>query len=172
MTPRRRRMMLVGLIVLGVGAAAAFALTAFQDNLLYYYPPSDVAAGKAPADRVFRARRHGRGGQLQARDAAAWRCASCVTDFAKNVTVSYSGVLPDLFREGQGVIARGKLGSRRRVRRDEVLAKHDENYMPPEVAETPEEAAREKAPAATPSTCRSALSGSRSPWPQNSDISR
>src|SRR5688500_1494236 len=105
MTPRRRRMVLVGLILLGVSAAAAFALTAFQDNLLYYYPPSDVAAGKAPADRVFRL-----GGMVEEgsvkRETGSMEVRFIVTDFQKDVTVSYSGVLPDLFRDGQGVIVR------------------------------------------------------------------
>ena len=109
MTPRRRRMVLVGLILLGVSAAAAFALTAFQDNLLYYYPPSDIAAGKAPMDRVFRLGGMVEEGSLK-RETGSMEVRFIVTDFQKDVTVSYSGVLPDLFREGQGVIARGKPG--------------------------------------------------------------
>ena len=135
MTPRRRRMMLVALIVLGVGAAASFALTAFQDNLLYFYSPSDVTAGKAPTDRVFRV-----GGMVPegsfTREPGSLRAHFVLTDFAHNVKVSYTGVLPDLFREGQGVIARGRLGADGVFVAEEVLAKHDENYMPPEVAET------------------------------------
>jgi cytochrome c-type biogenesis protein CcmE len=135
MTPRRRRMMLVGLIVLGVGAAAAFALTAFQDNLLYFYSPSDVVAGKAPADRVFRV-----GGMVPegsfTRPAGSLEAHFELTDFAHNVKVSYTGVLPDLFREGQGVIARGRMTDQGVFVAEEVLAKHDENYMPPEVADS------------------------------------
>ena len=135
MTPRRRRMMLVGLIVLGVGAAVAFALTAFQENLLYYYSPSDVSAGKAPVDRTFRV-----GGMVPegtfARPSGSLEARFVVTDYAHNVTVSYTGVLPDLFREGQGVIARGRLGPDGVFIAEEVLAKHDENYMPPAVAES------------------------------------
>ncbi len=135
MTPRRRRMMLVGLIVLGVGAAAAFALTAFQDNLLYFYSPSDVVAGKAPADRVFRV-----GGMVPegsfTRPSGSLEAHFELTDFAHNVKVSYTGVLPDLFREGQGVIARGRMTSDGVFIAEEVLAKHDENYMPPEVADS------------------------------------
>jgi cytochrome c-type biogenesis protein CcmE len=149
MTPRRRRMVLVGLILLGVSAAAAFALTAFQDNLLYYYPPSDVAAGKAPADRVFRL-----GGMVEEgsvkRETGSMEVRFIVTDFQKDVTVSYSGVLPDLFRDGQGVIARGKLNSDGVFVAQEVLAKHDENYMPPDVAESLRKQHEQKAP--TPST--------------------
>jgi len=135
MTPRRRRMMLVGLIVLGVGAAVAFALTAFQDNLLYFYSPSDVVAGKAPTDRVFRV-----GGMVPegsfTRPAGSLEAHFELTDFAHNVKVSYTGVLPDLFREGQGVIARGRMTDQGVFVAEEVLAKHDENYMPPEVADS------------------------------------
>jgi cytochrome c-type biogenesis protein CcmE len=151
MTPRRRRMVLVGLILLGVSAAAAFALTAFQDNLLYYYPPSDVTAGKAPADRVFRLGGMVEEGSLK-RESGSMEVRFIVTDFQKDVTVSYSGVLPDLFREGQGVIARGKLGEGGVFVAQEVLAKHDENYMPPEVAESLRKQHSQKAPAPTPST--------------------
>lgn len=151
LTPRRRRMMLVGLIVLGVSAAAAFALTAFKDNLLYYYPPSDVAAGKAPVDRVFRLGGMVEEGSLK-RESGSMEVRFVVTDFAKDVTVSYSGVLPDLFREGQGVIARGKLGSGGVFVAHEVLAKHDENYMPPQVAESLRKQHEKQAPVATPST--------------------
>jgi cytochrome c-type biogenesis protein CcmE len=151
LTPRRRRMVLVGLIVLGVGAATAFALTAFQDNLLYYYPPSDVSAGKAPAGRVFRL-----GGMVEEgsvkRETGSMEVRFVVTDFQNDVTVSYSGVLPDLFREGQGVIARGQLGPGGVFVAQEVLAKHDENYMPPAVAESLRKQHEKKAAPATPST--------------------
>jgi cytochrome c-type biogenesis protein CcmE len=135
MTPRQRRMTLVALIVLGVGSAAAFALTAFQDNLLYFYSPSDVTAGKAPTDRVFRV-----GGMVPegsfTRASGSLEAHFILTDFAHEVKVSYTGVLPDLFREGQGVIARGRMGANGVFVAEEVLAKHDENYMPPEVAKT------------------------------------
>jgi len=135
MTPRRRRMMLVGLIVLGVAAAVTFARTAFQENLLYFYSPSDVVAGKAPKDRVFRV-----GGMVPEgsfnRPAGSLEAHFVLTDFAHDVKVSYTGVLPDLFREGQGVIARGRMTSAGVFVAEEVLAKHDENYMPPEVADS------------------------------------
>ena len=135
MTPRRRRMMLVGLIVLGVGAAVAFALTAFQDNLLYYYTPTDISAGKAPVNRVFRV-----GGMVPEgsfkRASGSLEARFVLTDYEHNVNVSYTGVLPDLFREGQGVIARGRLNADGVFVAEEVLAKHDENYMPPAVAES------------------------------------
>jgi cytochrome c-type biogenesis protein CcmE len=151
MTPRRRRMVLVGLIVLGVGAATAFALTAFKENLLYYYPPTDVTAGKAPADRVFRLGGMVEEGSLK-RETGSMEVRFIVTDFQNDVTVSYSGVLPDLFREGQGVIARGQLGAGGVFVAQEVLAKHDEKYMPPEVAESLRKQHQQKAAPATPST--------------------
>jgi cytochrome c-type biogenesis protein CcmE len=135
MTPRRRRMMLVGLVVLGVAAATTFALTAFKDNLLYFYTPSDVTAGKAPVGRTFRI-----GGMVPEgsfkREAGSMEARFVLTDFQHDVTVSYTGVLPDLFREGQGVIARGRMGPSGLFVAEEVLAKHDENYMPPAVAES------------------------------------
>lgn len=134
MTPRRRRMMLVGLIVLGVGAAVAFALTAFQENLLYFYTPSDISAGKAPKDKVFRL-----GGMVPEgsfkRPPGSMEATFVVSDYANNTTVKYSGVLPDLFREGQGIVARGRIGDDGVFIAEEVLAKHDENYMPPDVAD-------------------------------------
>lgn len=128
-------MLLVGLMVVGVGTAAAFALNAFQENLLYFYSPSDVSAGKAPADRTFRV-----GGMVTEgsfhRPAGSMEATFVLTDFAHNVKVRYSGVLPDLFREGQGIVARGKLAPGGDFVAEEVLAKHDENYMPPDVADT------------------------------------
>jgi len=135
MTPRRRRMVLVGLVVLGVGAAVAFALTAFQENLLYFYSTSDVVAGKAPEDRPFRI-----GGMVTdgsvVRQPGSLEVRFVLTDYAEDVTVSYSGVLPDLFREGQGIVARGRLAGEGLFVAEEVLAKHDEKYMPPEVADS------------------------------------
>lgn len=135
MTPRRRRMMLVALIVLGVGSAVAFALSAFQNNLTYFYSPSDVAAGKAPADRAFRVGGMVTKGSFE-RPPNSLEAHFVLTDYAHDVRVSYTGVLPDLFREGQGIIARGKLNSNGEFVAEEVLAKHDENYMPPQVADS------------------------------------
>ncbi len=135
MTPRRRRMALVGLVVVGVGAAVAFALNAFQDNLLYFYSTSDVVSGKAPVDRTIRIGGMVTQGSVQ-RQSGSLEVRFVLTDYAKDVTVSYSGVLPDLFREGQGVVARGKLVGDNLFVAEEVLAKHDEKYMPPEVADS------------------------------------
>ena len=134
MTPRQKRMVTVVAILAGVGIATAFALQAFNQNLLYYYSPTQISAGEAPDSRVFRV-----GGLVQnnsvKRAPGSLEVTFVLTDFQKEIPVSYTGVLPDLFREGQGVIARGKLDGSRFVA-EEVLAKHDENYMPPEVAES------------------------------------
>jgi cytochrome c-type biogenesis protein CcmE len=130
-------MMFVALILLGVAGAATLALSAFRDNVLYFYSPSDVTAGKVPVGRTFRV-----GGMVDkgsvVREPGSLEVKFVVTDFAHDVTVKYSGVLPDLFREGQGVIARGHLVDPQAhvFVADEVLAKHDEKYMPPEVAES------------------------------------
>jgi cytochrome c-type biogenesis protein CcmE len=135
MTARQRRMLLVALMVAGVGTAAAFALNAFQENLLYFYSASDVISGKAPAGRTFRL-----GGMVTEgsfhRPTGSMEASFVLTDYSQQVKVRYSGVLPDLFREGQGVVARGKLAADGSFVAEEVLAKHDENYMPPDVADT------------------------------------
>ena len=135
MTPRRKRMMIVGFILLGVSVAAFFALTAFQKNLLYFFTPAQVAAGQAPAGSPFRI------GGLVVQDSVKREPSSlnvrfAITDGTATVEVSYSGILPDLFREGQGIIAIGKMNGQTVFEASEVLAKHDENYMPPEVAES------------------------------------
>ena len=135
MTPRRKRMIAVAAIVIGVGAATAVALQAFQENIMYFYSPSQVSAGEAPTGRAFRLGGLVTTGSLQ-RTPGSIEINFVVTDNAQSIPVKYSGLLPDLFREGQGVIAHGKLGTDGVFMADEVLAKHDENYMPPEVAET------------------------------------
>jgi cytochrome c-type biogenesis protein CcmE len=128
-------MLFVGLVLAGVTLAAAFALRAFQANLLYFYSPSQVAAGEAPADRQFRL-----GGMV--RDDSVERAPGSLevrfvlTDFEREIPVRYTGVLPDLFREGQGVVTRGRLGGDGEFVAEEVFAKHDENYMPPEVGQS------------------------------------
>ncbi|WP_440996645.1 cytochrome c maturation protein CcmE [Arhodomonas sp. SL1] len=134
MTPaRKKRLSLVGLLLAGVGVAAALMLSAFSENMLYFYPPSEVAAGEAPVDYPFRM------GGMVADDSVAHgdgvEVRFEVTDGAVAIPVRYEGVLPDLFREGQGVVVRGRLDGNGAFTADEVLAKHDENYMPPEVAD-------------------------------------
>jgi cytochrome c-type biogenesis protein CcmE len=135
MTPRRKRLVAVVAILVGVGAAAALALRAYDDNVMYFYSPSQVAAGEAPSLRAFRVGGLVETGSLQ-RKPGDLTVEFSVTDNLKRVTVQYTGLLPDLFREGQGVIAHGRMGEGGRFVADEVLAKHDENYMPPEVAAT------------------------------------
>jgi cytochrome c-type biogenesis protein CcmE len=135
MTARQKRMVFVALIVAGVTAAAVFALQAFDENLLYYYSPTQVADGEAPPAREFRVGGLVTDGSVR-RESGSLEVRFDVTDYAHSVTVAYSGVLPDLFREGQGIIARGRLGGDGVFVASEVLAKHDENYMPPEVADS------------------------------------
>ena len=135
MTPRRKRMLTVAAILVGVGVATAFALQAFQKNLLYYYSPTQILAGEAPDSRSFRVGGLVQDGSVQ-RAPGSLEVRFTLTDFANTVGVSYTGVLPDLFREGQGIIARGKLRDDGVFVAEEVLAKHDENYMPPEVKDS------------------------------------
>jgi cytochrome c-type biogenesis protein CcmE len=128
-------MWMVLLILLGAGGAIALTLTALNQNLQHFFSPSDIADGKAPASRTFRL-----GGVVLegsvARSSDALRVGFVVTDRFKEQLVEYSGILPDLFREGQSVVATGSLDVARRVFvATEVLAKHDENYMPQEVAD-------------------------------------
>ena len=135
MTPRRQRMVLVGLFVAGVAVAVGLALRAFQENLLYFYTPTQAIAGEAPDGKKIRL-----GGMVQKgsvrREPGDLELRFDVSDNEKTMTVAYSGVLPDLFKEGQGVIAMGQVDANGIFRAEEVLAKHDENYMPPEVAAT------------------------------------
>ena len=135
MKPRQQRMLAVGLAVLGIAIAAAFTLRAFQDNMMFFVEISDVVAGKHPKQRNFRI-----GGLVV--DGSVERAEGSldlkfkVTDTACELPVSYTGVLPDLFREGQGVVAHGRLGDDGVFVADKILAKHDENYMAPEVADS------------------------------------
>ena len=133
MTPRRRRMTMVIMLVVGIGIAAALAMTAFQSNLLYFIDPSEVVQGKAPANRSFRLGGMVKEGSVQ-RQQDGLTVRFDVTDYAESVTIQYTGILPDLFREGQGIIANGRLNEQGIFVASEVLAKHDEEYMPPEVA--------------------------------------
>ena len=134
MKSTKKRVALVGAILLGVGAAAALAFTAFRQNMLYFFSPTQVSAGEAPIGHTFRLGGLVETGSLK-RHADGLTVDFAITDTAHRVPVTYSGVLPDLFREGQGTVALGKLGPDGRFAADEVLAKHDENYMPPEVAD-------------------------------------
>ena len=135
MTPRRKRLVLVGGILLGVGIATLFATQAFRENLSYFYDPTKVVSGEAPRGRAIRVGGMVTKGSVQ-RSPGSLEVRFVVTDYQNNVTVSYTGVLPDLFREGQGIIAHGKLDASGVFVADEVLAKHDEKYTPPEVKQS------------------------------------
>jgi len=135
MTPRRRRLGLVVGILLGVSIAGVLALSAFRKNVTFYFDPSQVAAGQVPVGEPFRLGGMVTEGTVQ-RAPGSLEVRFVVTDFAHDVPVSYSGVLPDLFREGAGVVAQGRLRSDGTFLADEVLAKHDEKYMPPAVAKS------------------------------------
>jgi cytochrome c-type biogenesis protein CcmE len=133
MTPRRRRLALVLGIVAGVSIAGALALSAFRQNVTFFFDPSQVAAGQVPTGERFRLGGMVTQGSLH-RAPGSLEVRFMVTDFSHDVPVSYTGVLPDLFREGAGVVAHGRLRADGTFVADEVLAKHDEKYMPPEVA--------------------------------------
>jgi len=132
---RKKRLYLIALMVIGVGIAVTFALNAFNQNLMFFYSPSEVIAGDAPRDHTFRLGGLVTDGSVQ-RQPDGLTVQFDVTDTAKNVKVQYTGILPDLFREGQGIVAHGRLRDDGVFVADEVLAKHDENYMPPEVADS------------------------------------
>jgi cytochrome c-type biogenesis protein CcmE len=135
MTPRQRRLGLVIGIVAGVSIAGALALSAFRKNVTFFFDPSQVAAGQVPVGERFRLGGMVTTGTVQ-RAPGSLEVRFVVTDFAHDVSVSYSGVLPDLFREGAGVVAQGRLRGDGTFVADEVLAKHDEKYMPPAVAKS------------------------------------
>jgi len=131
MKPRQKRLAIAAGIVCAVGVAAALVLNAFQSNLVFFYSPSQVVAHEAPSARTFRLGGLVEKGTLKREGTKA---TFVVTDTAKSITVNYEGILPDLFKEGKGVVAQGQLHGDVFVAR-EVLAKHDENYMPPEAAD-------------------------------------
>ena len=134
MTRRRRRLWVLALGLLGLGVATALTLAAFEDHLVFFYTPTDLATKPVPRDRNLRV-----GGLVEqgsvARVSGSTEVRFNVTDLERSVPVTFSGVLPDLFREGQGVVANCRLGADGVFRASEVLARHDENYMPSEVAE-------------------------------------
>ena len=129
---RRQRMILVGLLLLGVALAATLAMLALRENINLFFSPSQVASGEAPHNTPFRLGGMVVAGSVQ-RASEGLQVRFDLTDTAQSVTVTYNGILPDLFREGQGIVAQGKLDQRGVFSATQVLAKHDENYMPPEV---------------------------------------
>lgn len=134
MKPRTRRAIAIVAGVAALGVAVALVLNAFRSNLVFFFTPSEVAAHQAPADRAFRI-----GGLVEAgsvvRDKDALTVRFRVTDTVQAIPVTYTGILPDLFREGKGVVAQGRIEPDGTFHASDVLAKHDENYMPPEAAE-------------------------------------
>ncbi len=135
MKPRQQRMLAVGLVVVGVAVATGLTLQAMKDSMMFFVSVTEVAEGKYPADRNFRVGGLVKDGTVQ-REEGSLEMTFTVTDLRCDLGVSYSGVLPDLFREGQGVVAHGRLSDQGVFIADEILAKHDENYMAPEVAES------------------------------------
>ncbi len=144
MKPRHQRMIAIAAGVALIAIAAALVLNAFQGNVVFFFSPSQIAAKEAPLDKTFRV-----GGMVEKgsfkRQADGLTVQFVVTDTAKSIPVVYTGILPDLFKEGKGVVTQGRLGSDGVFRATEVLAKHDENYMPPEAAHALSKAQAEKA---------------------------
>ena len=136
---RKKRLMLIIFMVLGIGAAVGLMLYSMSQNINLFMTPTQIANGEVPEGQTIRA-----GGLVVAgsvsRDPDSLKVSFAVTDGAAEVTVIYEGILPDLFREGQGIVALGKVNSQRQLIASEVLAKHDENYMPPEVQDALEKA--------------------------------
>ena len=132
---RKKRLFAIIFLVVGVAVAAGFAMYAFNQNLMFYFSPTEVKQGKAPIGKIFRM-----GGMVVEgtfkKEPKTLKVHFDLTDYGKTVSVEYEGILPDLFREGQGIISSGKLNEQGVFVAEEVLAKHDENYMPPEVAES------------------------------------
>ena len=139
MKPRHKRFAMIAAGVAALGIAAALILNAFRSNLVFFFTPSEIVADEAPVGRNFRVGGMVVEGSLK-RQADGVSIRFVVTDTAHSIPVVYSGILPDLFREGKGVVAQGKLGADGVFQAEQVLAKHDENYMPPEAAEAVERA--------------------------------
>ncbi len=142
MNPKRKKRLLIVLFILGgAGTAIGLTLYALSQNINLFYSPTQIAKGEAPLNTRIRA-----GGMVVdgsvVRDPDSLRVEFAVTDFENSVPIVYSGILPDLFREGQGIVAQGEMDAQGKLQAVEVLAKHDENYMPPEVAEALEKAGK------------------------------
>jgi len=144
MKPRHQRMIAIAAGVALIAVAAALVLNAFQGNVVFFFSPSQVAAKEAPIEKTFRIGGMVEKGSLKRRPDGL-TVEFTVTDTLKTIPVVYTGILPDLFKEGKGVVAQGKLGTDGAFHASEVLAKHDENYMPPEAAHALSAAEAEKA---------------------------
>jgi cytochrome c-type biogenesis protein CcmE len=134
MKPRHKRFVFIGMGLLTLGVATVLVLNAFQSNLVFFFTPTQVASGEVPQGKSFRIGGMVEDGSL-VRENDGLTVRFSVTDTAKSVPVTYKGILPDLFKEGKGAVAQGQLGADGTFIASEVLAKHDENYMPPEAAE-------------------------------------
>ena len=142
MTPRQKRLAFIAAGMVALGLATAFVLNAFRSNLVFFFTPTQVSQGEAPLNRVFRVGGLVKEGSLR-RDQPVIEFV--ITDTAQDIQVRYSGLLPDLFQEGKGVVAQGRLDERGQFTASEVLAKHDENYMPPEAQHALDKATAGKA---------------------------
>jgi cytochrome c-type biogenesis protein CcmE len=139
MKPRHKRIAIIAGGLAALGIAAALVLNAFESNVVFFFTPTQVAAGEAPKGRAFRVGGLVKTGTVQRNDLTI---RFVVTDTAKDVPVAYTGILPDLFREGKGVVAQGRIGGDGVFVASEVLAKHDENYMPPDAQHAVDQAAK------------------------------
>lgn len=148
MKRRHKRIALIVAGLAGLSIAAGLALSAFQDNLVFFFSPSQVAANEAPVNRTFRVGGLVQNGTVQ-RDNDGLTVRFVVTDTAKSIPVVYKGILPDLFKEGKGCVAQGRVGADGVFYADQVLAKHDENYMPPEAGKAIDSAKHEREAAKT-----------------------
>ena len=143
MKSRHKKLLFILMGLCGIGIAAALILNAFQSNLVFFFTPTQVEKGEAPTGRAFRIGGLVEKGTLR-RDADGLTSHFVVTDTVKSMNVTYKGILPDLFKEGKGVVAEGRLGVDGQFTATQVLAKHDENYMPPEAASAIEKAQKAK----------------------------
>ncbi|HEC17517.1 MAG TPA: cytochrome c maturation protein CcmE [Sedimenticola sp.] len=143
MKPRHKRLIFVAVAVVALGVAATLIITGLRSNVSYFFSPTEVLAGKHPKDAVFRIGGLVKEGSLK-RIGKSLTVQFIVTDNAADVTTQYTGILPDLFQEGQGVVAKGRIGEDGIFQAEEVLAKHDEKYMPPEAQAALDEAAEAK----------------------------
>ena len=141
MKPRHKKISFIALAVIGLSLVTLLILNAFKGNIVYFHSPTDIKAGKAPVNQTFRL-----GGMVKAdsvkHNKQNLKVTFTVTDTIKDINVAYEGILPDLFREGQGVVVQGKLDNSGLFKAETVLAKHDENYMPPEAKAAMDQAAK------------------------------
>lgn len=141
MKPRHKKLVIIASSVTALGFAAVLVLNAFQSNLVFFFSPTQVVAKEAPIGKSFRIGGLVAEGSVKREDGST-TVHFAITDTAETIPVVYTGILPDLFKEGKGVVAQGKISNQGVFLADEVLAKHDENYMPPEAAEALEKAAK------------------------------